>query len=271
MPHKQTKNFFLLNLGCARNLIDSEYISASLLNAGYKKKEHPKEADIIIINSCSFIESAINESIEAVFEAINYKKEGMCEKIILVGCLPERFKEDLIKNLEEVDVFVGTAFFDKFPDIINSKKKSWFKNPNSAFLHSAEERREISTEFFAYLKIAEGCNYNCTYCIIPKLRGKQRSREIEDIKKEAEFLIQKGVKEIILVAQDTTNYGEDSYDENLKTTSSLTTNYDENLKKTPHPTTNYDEDLKKTPHPTTNYNENLKKTPHKSFRDNFQN
>ncbi len=203
------KNFFIVNLGCPKNIVDGEYLTASLIDAGYIKQEKPQKADIIIVNSCAFIESAINESLEAVFEAFEYVKQGICKKLILVGCLPERFQNELKESLKEVDTFVGTAFFNQFPEIVKSKKKIWLKDPNLSLIHTYEKKREISTNFFAYLKISEGCNYNCTYCIIPKLKGKQRSREINDIKKEAENLIKQGFREIILVAQDTTNYGKD--------------------------------------------------------------
>ncbi len=203
---------YLVNLGCVRNLVDSEIMLGRLVQAGWTVIQEPEEADIIVVNTCSFIESAVNESIDTILELAKFKKTGRCRNIIVTGCLPERFREEIVHLLPEVNFFLGTGAFDRIVQAADG-----FKNlpvcflPNLDFspVQEKDASRVSSLEYMAYVKVAEGCNKGCTYCIIPKLRGKHRSRPLEDIVDEARSLISSGVKELILVAQDTTYYGRD--------------------------------------------------------------
>ncbi len=206
----------LVSLGCARNLVDSEIMLGQLAGAGWGITQTPDEADVIIINTCSFIESAVNESVDTILELAKFKEHGACRSLIVAGCLPERFREDIVSALPEVDVFLGTGAFDKIIQAVGNSKletrNCFLPDPNlSGFgTQVSSFKFQISNfKFSAYLKIAEGCSRHCTYCIIPKLRGKQRSRPVKDIVAEARFLIESGVRELTLVAQDTTNYGKD--------------------------------------------------------------
>jgi ribosomal protein S12 methylthiotransferase len=203
---------YLESLGCARNQVDSEIMAGRLINAGWTMVNDPQEADMIVVNTCSFIESAVQESIDTILELAEYKKEGSCNRLVVAGCLPERYREDILSSLPEVDVFLGTGAFDQ---IVNAIQDPQFTNqcllpdPELIALQNNESPRDLSLPHSAYLKIAEGCSKTCTYCIIPKLRGRQKSRSPEDIVSEATRLIAKGVKELVLVAQDTTAYGKD--------------------------------------------------------------
>jgi ribosomal protein S12 methylthiotransferase len=202
----------LASLGCAKNQVDSEIMMGRLSQAGWDHTPHPEKAEIIIVNTCSFIESAINESIDTILELAEYKQTGVCRRLIVAGCLPERFREKIVESLPEVDVFLGTGAFDKILKAANGSLDAGsccLPDPNSITFHHQESLRIRSSPYMAYLKIAEGCNRHCTYCILPKLRGNQRSRYPEDIVAEARSLISSGVKELILVAQDTTHYGSD--------------------------------------------------------------
>lgn len=202
----------LVSLGCAKNLVDSEIMMGRLIKAGWAHTPHPEKADIIVVNTCSFIESAVNESIDTILELARYKQAGVCHRLIVAGCLPERFREEIIESLPEVDVFLGTGAFDKIEKAANGSldaDRCCLPDPNSITFRHQESLRIRSSAYMAYLKIAEGCNRHCTYCILPKLRGKQRSRYPEDIVAEARSLISSGVKELILVAQDTTHFGSD--------------------------------------------------------------
>jgi len=202
----------LASLGCAKNLVDSEIMMGRLIKAGWAHTPHPEKADIIIVNTCSFIESAVNESIDTILELARYKQAGPCRRLIVAGCLPERFREEIVESLPEVDLFLGTGAFDKIVKAASGSLDAeicCLPDPNSITFRHQESLRIRSSAYMAYLKIAEGCNRHCTYCILPKLRGKQRSRYPEDIVAEARSLISSGVKELILVAQDTTHYGSD--------------------------------------------------------------
>ena len=202
----------LASLGCAKNLVDSEIMMGRLTQAGWAHTPHPEKAEIIIINTCSFIESAINESIDTILELARHKQAGNCRRLIVAGCLPERFREKIVESLPEVDLFLGTGAFDKIVKAASGSLNAGsccLPDPNSITFRHQESLRIRSSPYMAYLKIAEGCNRHCTYCILPKLRGKQRSRYPEDIVAEARSLISSGVKELILVAQDTTHYGSD--------------------------------------------------------------
>ncbi|MCD6223954.1 MAG: 30S ribosomal protein S12 methylthiotransferase RimO [Deltaproteobacteria bacterium] len=202
----------ITSLGCAKNLVDTELMLGMLLKSGFILTEHPEEAETIIINTCSFIESAINESIDTILELAEFKKNGNCRRLIAVGCLPERFREKIADALPEVDVFLGTGAFDKILEAVNGSLNPgscYLPRPDLLPLQNSDDSRCLSASHMAYIKIAEGCDKKCTYCIIPRLRGKQKSRLITDIVAEADRLISAGVKEVLLVAQETTDYGRD--------------------------------------------------------------
>ncbi|MDL1968591.1 MAG: 30S ribosomal protein S12 methylthiotransferase RimO [Deltaproteobacteria bacterium] len=202
----------LASLGCAKNLIDSEVMLGHLVNAGWIIADDPAEAEIIIVNTCSFIEPAVNESIDTILELAKFKETGICRYLVVTGCLPERFREEIAHALPEVDIFLGTGAFDRIVQAVNGSSelsKCFLPDPNLLIMQDKKARRVRSSFHIAYIKIAEGCSRHCTYCIIPRLRGKYRSRNHEDIIAEARSLVLSGVKELIIVAQDTTSYGKD--------------------------------------------------------------
>ncbi len=202
----------LVSLGCAKNLIDSEIMLGRLVNAGWILTDDPAEAEIIIVNTCSFIEPAVNESIDTILELEKFKETGTCRHLLVTGCLPERFREEIVQALPEVDIFLGTGAFDRIVRAVNGSSdfpKCLLPDPNLLTMQAKEAHRVRCSSHIAYIKIAEGCSRHCTYCIIPRLRGKYRSRNHEDIISEARSLILSGVKELIVVAQDTTSYGKD--------------------------------------------------------------
>ncbi|MDO9567255.1 MAG: 30S ribosomal protein S12 methylthiotransferase RimO [Candidatus Desulfaltia sp.] len=184
-----------------------------LAKAGWSTTQDPEKADIIIVNTCSFIESAINESIDTILELAKLKQISNCKKLIVTGCLPERFREEIVSALPEVDFFLGTGAFDEIVRAaaggLTDISRCLLPDPNLAPLQPQNVPRIHSSPYIAYLKVAEGCDKGCTYCIIPRLRGKYRSRPFEDIIAEARSLILSGVKELILIAQDSTCYGKD--------------------------------------------------------------
>ncbi len=185
-----------VSLGCSKNLVDTERMITYYKEQGYEVVNIPQEADIIVVNTCGFIESAKKEAIDTILEMADYKNNGNCKKLIVTGCLVERYYEELQKELPEVDLFIPLR------DYMN------------AFQNLEKYERQITTgENYAYLKIAEGCSNNCTYCAIPLIRGPYISRPMNDILEEAKTLSQKGIQEIIVIAQDTTKYGIDLYGE----------------------------------------------------------
>jgi ribosomal protein S12 methylthiotransferase len=203
---------YLSNLGCARNLVDGEIMSGELADNGYTITPDPAKADTIIVNTCSFIESAVDESVDEILELAEYKKTGNCKRLIVTGCLPERFREETADSLSEVDIFLGTGAYHKITDVIKSKPikhRCLLPPPMDLPLQGHDTKRIPATSPMAYLKVTEGCNRHCTYCIIPKLRGRLRSRSIEDIAAEAKHLISSGFKEIVIIGQDTGAYGTD--------------------------------------------------------------
>ena len=205
-------NIHLVSLGCARNLVDSEVMTGKLREAGCVPVQDPEDADVIIVNTCSFIEAAANESIDTILALAALKKEGSCSRLIVTGCLPERYREDIIAALPEVDVFLGTGAYDRIIAAVQGDSNlsvCMLPDPDGITVEAADVARELGTGPAAYLKIAEGCDRRCTYCIIPKLRGRQKSRPMADIAAEAEKLGACGVKELTLVSQDTTAYGQD--------------------------------------------------------------
>jgi ribosomal protein S12 methylthiotransferase len=209
---RHKKSVYLESLGCARNLVDSELMLGRLAADGWNIMKDPAGASAIIINTCSFIESAISESIDTILELAKHKQSGKCRRIIVTGCLPERFREKIVKTLPEVDFFLGTGAYDKITQAVEGipmVSGCLLPDPNLTSVSGASVPRIRSVSHMAYIKIAEGCSKHCSYCIIPRLRGKQRSRPVEDIVSESRLLIESGVKELILVAQDTTSYGKD--------------------------------------------------------------
>ena len=201
-------NVGFVSLGCSKNLVDTEMMIGLFKNNNFKIVNNPKEAEIIVINTCGFIEPAKQEAINTILEMSEYKNKK-CKYLIVMGCLVERYKKDLQKLLPEVDLFLSIKEYEKAWDeiskLINIPEEG--KYTNMEYLE-----REISTgNNMAYLKIAEGCSNRCTYCAIPAIRGPFESRKIEDVLEEAEQLAKKGVKELVVIAQDTTKYGIDLY------------------------------------------------------------
>jgi ribosomal protein S12 methylthiotransferase len=200
----------LVSLGCPKNLVDSEVILGLLSKEGHPLTTDPSKAEILIVNTCSFIEEATKEAVETILQLSRLKKEGRCRLLIVSGCLPQRYGKVLEKELSEVDLFVGTGAFQNIPKLVSRKSKRKSFVPTSAFLYNERTPRILSTPpFIAYLKIAEGCSNACTFCTVPKIRGPYRSRKLRSILEEARRLADEGVQELILIAQDTTGYGRD--------------------------------------------------------------
>lgn len=205
----------IVSLGCAKNQVDAEMLLFTLKNRGFKIVNDPADADAVIVNTCGFIESAKQESIDEIIELGKLKREGKIKAIVVTGCLAERYQNEITKQLYEVDAAVGIGANGQIADIVldalNGRKTELF--PDKSML-PLEGGRVQSTPFYtAYLKIAEGCDNCCTYCAIPLIRGHFRSRQPDDVVKEAEYLVQNGVKELNVIAQDTTRYGEDLFGE----------------------------------------------------------
>jgi len=206
-----SKHLYIESLGCARNQVDSENMAGQLQSDGWTLIREPAEADVIVVNTCSFVESAINESIDTILELARYKKEGRCRRLVVAGCLPERFREAIVEALPEVDQFLGTGAFSRIDEAVGGKLEKGgclLPDPDRILMEPVAARQRGQTHT-AYLKIAEGCSRHCTYCIIPRLRGHQKSRPMDQILDEARQLIAGGAKELNLVAQDTTWYGQD--------------------------------------------------------------
>jgi ribosomal protein S12 methylthiotransferase len=203
----------LVSLGCPKNLVDSEVILGLLSKEGHLLTTDPSKAEIIIVNTCSFIQDAAREAIETILRMGHYKKEGRCRLLIVSGCLPQRYGKILEKELPEVDLFVGTGAFQKLPQLLNGRPKRRSFLSGSTFLYDSKTPRILSTlPSFAYIKIAEGCSKTCTFCTVPKIRGPYRSRRLRSVLEEAKRFADRGVQELILIAQDTTSYGEDLRD-----------------------------------------------------------
>ncbi len=212
-PQKTTIGF--VNLGCSKNQVDTEIMLGSLVTEGFQLTSDPKQADVVIVNTCGFIEEAKEESINTILEHGHLKKTGTCRVLIAAGCLAQRYQGDLLKELPELDAVVGTGEFGKIAeicrDLLAPKKRHrrlWISQPPYLYDELAPRLR-LGRQHSAYVKIAEGCNRNCTFCAIPLMRGKQRSRPVESIVAEARRLASEGVKEINLISQDTINYGVD--------------------------------------------------------------
>lgn len=211
------KKIYMHSLGCSKNLVDSENMLGILTNSGYKVTKYADKADYIIINTCSFINDAQQESVNAILFAADIKKDiNKNVKIIVTGCLSQRFGEELAKEIPEVDIIAGTSGFERINDYIEEyeKNKKLIVDTNIQLNINKDLPRNILTDpWYAYLKIAEGCSNNCTYCVIPMLRGPYKSRKIDNIVEEAKVLANNGAKEIIIIAQDTGKYGIDIYGE----------------------------------------------------------
>ncbi len=202
-----------ISLGCDKNLVDSEHMLGLLNEAGFELIADEEQAEVLIVNTCCFIDEAKQESIDNILEVAQYKKIGNCKALIVTGCMAERYKDELLKEIPEVDAIVGTTSYDKIANIVKNvlmknEIRQHFDDINRPHLENMP--RILTTGgYFAYIKIAEGCDSHCSYCIIPKLRGKYRSRPRQSIIAEATKLVEDGVTEIILVAQNTTFYGSD--------------------------------------------------------------
>lgn len=202
----------VITLGCSKNEVDSEMIVGYLFNKGLEVTTNLNEAEIIIINTCGFIESAKEEAINTILDAASYKTYGMCKHLIVVGCLAKRYKADIIREFKEVDLVIGVDEYSNFDNIFSNyflKEKSFLSKDT---IELKFKERVVSTKFpMAYLRISDGCNNNCNYCAIPLIRGKLVSRKIEDIVDEANYLVSRGIRELVVIAQDTTSYGIDIY------------------------------------------------------------
>lgn len=204
----------LASLGCSKNLVDAEQMLGIINEKQWEIVENEEDADIMVVNTCAFIESAIRESLDCIFELISLKKKDNHKKLIVTGCMAQRYKEDILSEIPEVDAVVGTNDFHEIAKVIENLSEE------RVVLCSGEEKnieglpRMLTTPpYTAYIKIADGCDNKCTYCAIPSIRGKYRSRKIEDIVAEAQKLAEDGAKELIVIAQDTTRYGMDIYGE----------------------------------------------------------
>lgn len=208
------KKILFVSLGCDKNLVDSEMMLGMLAQSGYEFTDDEREADIVVINTCCFINDAKEESINTILEMAEYKKNGLIEMLIVTGCLAQRYREEIQTEIPEVDAIVGTTAISEivktFDEVTGGKRQNHYKSLSEKPLTGVE--RVVTTGgHYAYLKIAEGCDKHCTYCIIPKVRGNYRSVPMEELVREAQELADKGVKELILVAQETTVYGMDLY------------------------------------------------------------
>ena len=212
----KNKKLLFISLGCDKNLVDSEFMIGMLTAEGVVLCDDETEADIIIINSCCFINDAKEESINKILEMAEYKKNGNCKALIVTGCLSQRYQDEIKTEIPEVDAILGTNSYDAICEAVKEAlNQHFYKNVATLEgLPKISNKRTITTGgHLAYLKIAEGCNKNCTYCIIPSIRGRYRSVPMEDLVAQAKELAENGVKELILVAQETTLYGVDLYGE----------------------------------------------------------
>lgn len=210
-------NIAFISLGCDKNRVDSEVMLGILNERGYTPVSDEAEADIIVINTCCFIKDALEESIETILEMAEYKKNGRCRGLIVAGCLAQRYENEIFAEMPEVDAVIGTAAYEGVADVADEilSGKSGIhsmRDINSQMDENNAQKRVLSTAgHYAYLKISEGCDNYCTYCVIPKMRGKHRSRTMDSLVMEASSLTSGGVKELLVVAQDTSIYGRDIY------------------------------------------------------------
>ncbi len=205
-----TTRVYMHTLGCPKNRVDSEVMLGTLAEAGYRLVQDPAQAEVVVVNTCGFIESAKVESVDAIVELAELKRTGRCKKLVVTGCLVQRHAEELARELPEVDHFLGTGAYADVARVVSDAQAKRLVVPDPDFVHSAATPRVNSlASHTAYLKIAEGCDNDCAFCIIPRLRGPQRSRPVDDLVAEAAALAAQGTLELSLVAQDLTAYGHD--------------------------------------------------------------
>ena len=198
-----------VSLGCPKNLVDSEVMMGILAREGYELTPRADEAEVLVVNTCSFIEAAQKESVEAILEMAEHKKFGAAKKLIVAGCLVERIREQILEQVPEVDAVVGTGEVERILEAVEGELRVLPARPPAFLYHDLTPRIVTTPNHAAYIKIAEGCDHPCTFCIIPELRGAFRSRRFESVVREAENLARAGAREITLIGQDTTSYGED--------------------------------------------------------------
>lgn len=206
------KKVGMISLGCPKNQVDAEVMLGILTQSGYEIVSRSEDADIIVVNTCGFIDPAKEESIDTILEQVKYKQKGSCRQLIVTGCLAERYKQELIDEIPEIDAVIGTGNYNNIVNVIESSErglKAFWDGNIDCSLEYSYPRMLTTPSHTAYLKIAEGCDNHCAYCIIPQLRGKYRSRNINSLINEANALVKNGVKELILIAQDITRYGQD--------------------------------------------------------------
>lgn len=210
----QEKSIYFSSLGCSKNLVDSQVMLGHLKLDGFKITTEPENAEVIIVNTCSFVEAAKVESIETVLDLASYKEDGKCKALVMSGCMSQRYSAELEAEMPEVDMFIGTGEYNKIVPLLRAmeegklEKKSFVEIPR--YIHTEfDPRLNTSPGYMAWLKISEGCNRNCTFCIIPTLRGKLRSRTVDSLVAEATALAASGVKELNLISQDFSDYGVD--------------------------------------------------------------
>ena len=208
------KKVGMISLGCPKNQVDAEMMLKKLVDAGYILVNEAETADIVIVNTCAFIEDSKKESIDSILEMIDYKADGALKKVVVTGCLAQRYADEVFSEIPEVDAVIGLGANDDIVaacDAVLEEDEQYSSFPDKEEMPLEGGRILTTPEYFAYLRIADGCSNCCSYCAIPSIRGKFRSRKMEDILDEANALCEKGVKELIVVAQDTTRYGEDLY------------------------------------------------------------
>ena len=204
------KSFYLVTLGCAKNRVDSEVMLGVLGKRGWKLAERAEDARVIVVNTCSFIRDAKEESVDTILEMAEHKQTGACTTLVVTGCLPQRYSKELLEELPEVDHFVGTGAYAQVADLLAAEGAPRALIPDPDYVHDARTPRVNSMpSYTAYVKVSEGCDHSCAFCIIPKIRGPQRSRPIEDVVAEVRKLSRQGCVEFNLIAQDLTAYGLD--------------------------------------------------------------
>lgn len=225
MKPKVDNKLHFISLGCPKNLVDSEVMLAKLIERGFTLTDDPYDAGVIVVNTCAFIEDAKSEAIDTILEMSEFKKNGTCKMLVVTGCMPQRYKGELSKLLPEVDVFIGAGDFSKIDKIISSFCGEQIVEVNkSKYLYDHETSRLHTTpKHIGYIKIAEGCFHPCSFCVIPKIRGTYRSRDLGSVVSEAKKMISNGVKEINLIAQDSTSYGRDNKSNIVKLMKKLST------------------------------------------------
>lgn len=210
MAKKPTKSLYMMTLGCPKNRVDSEVMLGTLQRSGYRLVQEPDAAEVIVVNTCAFLKAAEQESVDSILELAEHKRTGQCKTLVVAGCLVQRHQEGLAKELPEVDHFVGTGAYVQIADLLAAEASPRQLIVDPEYVHDAKVPKVNSMPgYTAYLKLAEGCDNRCAFCIIPKLRGPQRSRPIADLVEEAQALAESGVVELNLVAQDLTAYGHD--------------------------------------------------------------